>query len=295
MIDNFILREVQNENSVLFAICSVDSNPWDKICLEGTFKTWLKRIENTDEVRIVLGPRPNQVTKFLSERIEDLRWHSGKAISYFLAYFLMFTLFPLRSLIPKLHEEIVTQNNHVIKYKKWRLFFPESLTSLRWKKIAIVNHFLQNFDHDFLVIANPSTYVNIPQLRKLLALMKEDYLDRPLYCGMVEKSADSLFVVGSFILLNRVAARTIIDKRFQIPVHTLDDVAFGKLFSDLGILPVDCHSKRISTLEDLTSMPKEQIIDCINFKVKSIGQTRAESDIDMLKKIDCLLFQEDTN
>lgn len=275
-----------NQDSVLFAICGVDTHPWNKIFSKGTLTTWLSRVEETDGVWLVRGTRPNRAITFLNSFIENWRWNSGKTASYFLAYTLMAILLPLRCIVPKLREVLGSDEVKGATYKVMKFRFPELILSLRWKKIAIAKEFLESTQFPFLVIANPSTYIILSRLREFLSELKAKGPEACIYSGMVANSADSAYIVGSFIILNRCAAEELVNNRIRIPVHTIDDVAIGDFFSRLGVEPIVCPSLVIQSDSDLEVAAKASLDTIINFKIKSITGDRAERDVELLRSID---------
>jgi hypothetical protein len=282
--------ESPNKKSVLFAFSSVDRWPWNKIFDDGTRETWLRQISDSNGVWLIQGRTPGRFFLLLDAFTEHLRWNCGRVVSYFLAYTLMITLLPFRLFVPKLYGGSFLYDGNKAPYRLFQFRFPESLISLRWKKIAIAREFLDCTSFDFLVLVNPSTYVHLSNLQSFLECIEEQKCQREIYSGLTLRSADSEFVVGSFIILNREAARKLVNGRWRIPVHTLDDVAIGEFFHQEKILPISCPTLLVETVADLEQIRKGVPDRIVNYKIKSKDTNRALGDVDLLKKVEELLI-----
>ena len=269
-------------NSIFVVVSDVAVEPWNTISEKGTIPIWLD--SEGQNLLLLRGLSPNYFTIFINKVIEDFRWHRGRRISYLLAYVLMVILFPFRFWVPKIQFP-ESRVSHEGRIKLARIKAPELLVTLRWKKLAAMRYFLTESEADYLLLINPSTYVNFEML---LLFIKENAHIKYLYSGQVARSADSEFVVGSFLLLNRLTVEILYEKAHRIPVHTLDDVAFGKLLSDFGITAIQCPTIEIKHLNEMSNLVS-QIKQVVNFKIKTSGPDRAASDIMVMSKLHKLL------
>lgn len=269
-------------NSIHVVVSDVALEPWKTISEKGMIPIWLE--SESQNLVLLRGITPNIFTNCLNRIIENLRWHRGRIKSYLLAYGLMVILFPFRLWVPKLQilESVVFCEDRI---KLGRIKVPELLVTLRWKKLAAMRHFLKESQADYLLLINPSTYVNFGTL---LSFIRENAHGKYFYSGKLARSADSEFVVGSFILLNRLTVKILYEKAYKIPVHTLDDVAFGKVLRDFGITPTPCPTIEIKHLNELPNLTS-QIQKVVNFKIKTSGPDRSASDISVMYKLHKLL------
>lgn len=236
---------------VLVAAIHCIREPWLEISLNGYKNSWSK--QNTLNFQFIdfYSNEPNRLSILINRIIEDLRWNKGKFISYLVAYFHMILLFPFRFYIPKLKEHKGFRYN--FGHTVFRIFFPDLTSTLRWKKLSIIKFFLNNSQFEYLVIANPSSYINLSLLNKEISNSQLE-ID---YGGMVKYSADSAFVVGSFILISRKVASLMVTKRFLIPTHTIDDVAFGAFLTRFGIDPTEIKSVNLNSTNDFSELLRE--------------------------------------
>ena len=260
----------------LIAVSNSLQDPWLSFLNEGLAETWLSDLQiNEDQILHYFSDSPNKITQALNTFIEKERWYKGKARSYIIAYLLMFLLKPIKSFVPPY--EIV--NEELIKARglQLRVKFPDTYTSLRWRRLSVIDFFLKNTNFDYLIFVNPSTYLNLRALR--------DFLDEAVgleYGGMIKNSADSPFVVGSFIVLSRRCAKKILDKRNVLPTHVMDDVAIGSLLYDCGINPVPLDSLEVLTEE--IDLQEFDYTKCINYKIKVLINKKRK-DVFVLKEI----------
>ena len=120
------------------------------------------------------------------------------------------------------------------------------------------------------MIANPSSYINLSLLEKEIKNSKTGIN----YGGMVKHSADSAFIVGSFILISRKVASLMVAKRFLIPTHTIDDVAFGAFLTQFGIAPKEIKSVNLNSIDDLSALSESDLQKTIQFKVKALVENQ---------------------
>ena len=249
-------------------------SPWIEISNSGYMKSWGLQNSQFCTFHDFFSKKPNRLSVNLNRFIENIRWNHGKFPSYILAYSLMFFLFPLRWYIPRIKFKRSKELN--LHHDMYRVYFPDSITSLRWKKLAIIKYFLDNSNDDFLIIANPSSYLN---LDKLVAVVGDERSGFD-YCGMVKHSADSAFIVGSFILISRKVATLMVAKRFLIPTHTSDDVAFGAFLTRSGIVPIDIESVELNSASEFSTLSENVLRNTIQFKVKALVENqRIDSQI----------------
>lgn len=269
-------------DSVLVVVSDVNREPWSTITTQGLLRYWLR--DDAPNLVLLRGTSPNRITRGFNKLIEGLRWNSGRVCSYLLAYFLMLTLNPFRFSVPRLRidSHLNFPNGRI---NVGRIRTPELLLTLRWKKLAAVNYFLDNSTAEYLILINPSTFINLNSLRTFI---QDNSYVKHLYAGQVSRSADSEFIVGSFILMNRLVAQLLLEKVWKIPLHTLDDVAFGKYLSDRGVGVTECPTIEIDKLEGL-SQSREELRNFVNFRIKTKDPDRALNDVAVMARLSEIL------
>lgn len=262
--------------NVLIAVSNSLQEPWLSFLNEGLAKTWLSDLDvNENQILHFFSNPPNKLMQTLNKFIERERWHRGKARSYLLAYMLMFLLKPIKNYVPAY--ELAKEEVILARGAQLRVKFPDTYASLRWRRLSVIDFYLKNTDFDYLIFVNPSTYLNLRALKDFLHKAKN--LD---YGGMIKNSADSPFVVGSFIVLSRRCAKEILEKRNALPTHVMDDVAIGSLLSENGIKPTSLNSLELLTEE--INLQNFDFTNCINYKIKVL-QNQKRLDVFVLKAI----------
>lgn len=262
--------------NVLIAVSNSLQEPWLSFLNKGLAKTWLSDLEvNENQILHFFSNPPNKLMQTLNQFIERERWLRGKARSRLLAYTLMFLLKPIKNYVPAYE----LANKEVIEARgtQLRVKFPDTYASLRWRRLSVIDFYLKNTDFDYLIFVNPSTYLNLSALKDFLDKVKDFN-----YGGMIKNSADSPFVVGSFIVLSRRCAKDILEKRKALPTHVMDDVAIGSLLSEIGINPTTLNSLEVLTKE--INLQNFDYTKCINYKIKVL-QNQKRLDVFVLKAI----------
>ena len=277
-------RDMPKSNSLMIAIIGTSFDPWRSVFEYGQCKTWLRNLNLKCEVLYLTCKYSGLISRTINRIIEFLRWNSGKKASYAVAYTLMYWLFPFRGIVPtpmRIREDAISDSTS-ITYLQIRC--PEMLTALRWKKISMLRYFLRS-GASYLLFVNPSTYVSIKNLEQFIQTKTTSH-QKYVYAGHIANSADSQFVVGSFILLNRNTAELLLKGRFRIPTHTLDDVAFGKFLADCKVEAEEIETLTISQTQDLARIPDSNIV---NFRIKVPSVRRVKDEITIMKHLETKL------
>jgi len=272
-------KDLESSN-VMISVMGTNFDPWKNIFLSGQRETWLKGIAKKHKTIHVHCRYYGSVIQNMGKAIEFLRWNAGRRSSYLIAYALMIVLFPFRAIVPRLRVLKHREHESLPSIEHMRLNCLETLTSLRWKKLSVINYFLKS-TYKYLLFVNPSTYVSVKNLERFLE-STECIEKRFLYAGQCAHSADSRFVIGSFMLLNRNSAQLLWNGRWKIVTHTLDDVAFGKFFSDNEVEAMEMASINISSKQ---LPPPSELKDMTNIRIKIETKTRVLDEVDVMKAL----------
>lgn len=107
------------------------------------------------------------------------------------------------------------------------LFFncPESLRpGILMKSILAFQHILKNYDFDYVIRTNISTFWNLNQLDKLLNKLP----NKNCVAGQIQKKK---FVTGTGIILSKNLVRYICNNKHKIRINRCDDVELSQFFS----------------------------------------------------------------
>ena len=100
--------------------------------------------------------------------------------------------------------------------------------------ISAMQYLRSNFDFDYLVRTNQSTYWNLPKVEKLLKTLPST----KLYAGQVMFGEEMNFVSGSGIILSGDLVDQIIGNHDKIDSELIDDVSIGRFMKSVGVDPV---------------------------------------------------------
>jgi len=268
------------ENPTFFVgVMHVNRDPWLSIVREGQIPSWSSEKYKNFEVTYFHGIS-SRISVRIDSLIENLRWNQGRNASYFISYVLMVVLAPWRNSLPKAYSSDESQSG--ITERSLLIKIPEMTSTMRWKKLAFLNHYLKNSRAEFVIITNSSSILNFQPIADFVNLNCDEKL--PFYAGHIHHGYDGLFVSGSFTLINRRAAELLVKERSKIPVHVMDDIAFGTGFEKLGVVPINFKSVIIDSEKKLDDYSKKELIESGHFRLKS-GSLASRNDVSIAKKL----------
>ncbi len=265
--------------NLLVGVMHVNREPWISIVRDGQIPTWALQSYKKFEV-VYFHSTMNLLTWKINQIIESLRWTKGKYASYAISYTLMAIYAPWRNFIPTARHSAFKSSG--IDFNSVIVNIPEMTSTMRWKKLAILRHFLDSTKADYLVITNSSSIINLKVLVE--SLIEKHEPGMPLYAGPLHKGYDGTFVSGSFTLLDRRAADLLLKGRSLIPLHVMDDIGFGTAFEKLSISPTEISSLIIASEEDLNKLSDNEIRKAGHFRLKS-GNLKSRNDVALANKL----------
>ena len=265
--------------SFFVGVMHINREPWISIVRDGQIPTWPLQTHKKFEV-IYFHSTLSRFSWASNRIIEKLRWNLGRIASYGISYCLMVIFSPWRNSIPKSVDSTIEKSglSHSAKHVK----IPEMTSTIRWKKIAMLEHFLKSSNAEYLLITNASSIINF---RAIVEWLKHRHNPNvPLYAGPIHVGYDGQFVSGSFTLLNRQAVEVLFLGRKFLPLHVMDDIGFGTAFSKLGVTPTEIKSLMISSEEDLDRYSDSELRKACHFRLKS-GDLSARNDAILAKRL----------
>lgn len=133
------------------------------------------------------------------------------------------------------------------------LFIPceDGISNLGYKVLKSFEYILEKIDFDYIYKMNCSSYLNKSMLRDIVLENQRDNL----YGGFLGKHNDIDFASGAGTLLSKDLVKYIVDNQENWDHSLVEDVAIGKLLSNITIFPMD----RVSIVDGID-------IDKINTK-----------------------------
>jgi len=158
--------------------------------------------------------------------------------------------------------------------QKWcnkKIFYTggdEALTNIGFKNLKVFEAALHNPDWDFIIRANASTYVN----KKLVAEYVQDKPTKGLYMGVgapyTLDGKEFYYAWGPHYLLSRDVVELIVENKDKWNHGLMDDVALGKLMTDLGI---SLNNKGSMASIDINRNPDKPLYSLISYNNNDTG------------------------
>jgi hypothetical protein len=76
----------------------------------------------------------------------------------------------------------------------------------------------------------------------------------------------------------------LLENKNHMPVHVMDDIAFGSAFKKVGIKPTSLDSLNIDSLEKLNSYDDSELSRYFHFRLKS-GDLSARNDVQIMNQL----------
>ena len=221
-----------------------------------------------DVFYLVGNSRSSNLRRAFNNAIEKNR-HSR----YFLfSRFYDFVILNLTSLLPR---SVTLKNNYI------RVNTPEDLRHLGFKLISALK-LLQEMDYQWVLRTTTSSVVNIDKLKGISDELSRE--EKPIFAGAVaERSETHNFIIGSCLLMNKLAIEFILKNRKRWDHSLLDDVALSRIASrTFELIPL----KQISITDECEAkrMEKSDLESTLVVRCKTALQPRG--DIGLIKAVD---------
>jgi hypothetical protein len=264
----------KNQRELLIAVIHSIQEPWLTITKEGQFKTWLNNNYANVSIAHFYAKPANPITRTLDGINERLRWKSGRRIGQLRNAFGFISLFFLRKWIPRISS--LSDNPFEHPSTNYRVHCLDMFLTGRWKRLAVIDHFLSNHDADYLLLTTSSSYVQPERLLNRLLEIE----DEVVYAGPLIGDENDNFVSGAQTVLNRKAAKLFVQNRGKIPVHLLDDVGLGRTAKKLHIKPIQLRTLNIDSIQKLREISIQELKDNHHFRLKAqVGEKRGDVEI----------------
>jgi hypothetical protein len=161
---------------------------------------------------------------------------------------------------------------------------PEDIRHLIPKLISAYEYF-QIREYDWVI---RTTVFSLIFPRNLLEVLRKVESNKPFVGGrIVEQEDGTSFISGSFTVLNRLAIERVLSERKILDIGLIDDVAFSKLFRNLGFSFSPLPSIDIPDTNGLLEMKRLKNKVC---HARCRSNTKKDSDLvllaDAMKTVD---------
>jgi hypothetical protein len=264
---------------MFIAVIHANEEPWESIVSHGQIPFWNKLGIYKSSLAYFVG-LSSEFSIRLNSSVECLRWKRGRFGSYFISYLLKFLFLPFQSKLPRYEDEDSIGSFPLIK-----VYIPETTFSMRWKRVAILDYFITQTNSEFLIMINSSSLINPKYLAEEIRKTAPDSTNLLPYAGggPILNSYDGPFISGAFIVLNRITATLLLNNLAKIPVHVMDDVAFGVALTRLGIKFNELKSITVDSLFKLNINSNSVLRQFSHYRCKSYSNG-SRNDIEMMEK-----------
>ena len=254
-------------------------DPWLSITRDGQLPAWKHSTYKNFSVVYFFGVA-NSITSRIDSIIENMRWVRGRYASYGISYFLMVVLRPWRGTVP--NYELVDSRKSKVEAVSLRVKFPELTATMRWKKLAFLQYFVEKTDADFVIISTSSSLLNFEPIVNFLARTRNS--NKAVYAGRILNGYDCDFASGSFTVMNRESARMLLENKSLIPVHVMDDIGFGTAFKKIGVIPANLKSIDLDSAAKVEATPEAILKETGHFRFKS-GLHNSRTDASLMQDL----------
>jgi hypothetical protein len=232
---------------VIFLIIATERKPWSNILRYGPEATWLRKLpENVKVFKIFSdGSKGSSRYKNSSEVTKN-------------------ELFQIDN--PNISDTTVVADGN-------RLLFPgvSGWAGILQTTISALSYVNSNFEFDYVVRTNVSSYWNLKRLLEMLDRAPRN----DLYMGVIGKSyipklnAEIEFISGAGIILSKDVVELILQNRDRIEADFIDDIALGILARNLNVKVTDAKRKNIGEISRLICIPLHQLSQEYHFRLRS--------------------------
>jgi hypothetical protein len=247
----------------MILVLSVDREPWRTIEVQGQRATWAAST-NEDLPIFWLHGRTRGVMRFLVRT-------GGKAIQL-IGSERMLARYRVLAGSWAAGRPVSQEGDRVVTG------VPETLLNTNPKTIAGLRYMLDNYDFDYLLRTNTSTYLN----RQLLADFVRELPETRYYGGFISESDGDRYASGTCTLLSRDAVE-IINADPQWEYNIVDDMAMGRSMKRSGIALQPFDRINLLTSEHLDSLDADTLRSV--FVVRCKGIHNREHDVVAMHRV----------
>jgi len=251
-----------------FIIIASEEDPWSKIIWDGQENTWLRLLAESDKYIAAYSEGnlgESWIRKSNHRKIAFLNAQINKHV---------------------ISNPVFFNDNHA------RFEGVQGYGSLVGTTLSAMNYLLENYDCDFMVRTNVSSYWDINKLHELLVNKpKHNFYagcGEKLYSGLRGRFQKTEYASGAGMILSADVAKRMIENRSKISNKFIDDIAIGRIASYLGLTLNKLSRVDIDSIEKLDRLSNEELSSNYHFRCKSYlvpGQAEPRGDVHILKEL----------
>jgi hypothetical protein len=231
--------------NIVFIVIATDQKPWGKLLRRGPGSTWFKTLpDNTSVVSIY-----SDGSLGASHYLDQTRVGIEKRL--------------INSELSELKYPVLIEGQRLVfpGISGWAGILPTTLSALEYVRL--------NFEYDFIVRTNVSSYWNVRNLITVLDGMPKNDLFMGVV-GTANVENDELdFISGAGMIMSRNIVEKIIENRSKIDFSYIDDVALGILARDLELNLTPGVRQDFSRILTLLTRPSFELSKIYHFRLRS--------------------------
>lgn len=265
----------QSSVSVICAIVHGLYEPWIDILHKGQVPTWLSIPKPAGfEVIHFHGKKGGALVSVYDKLHEKIRW-TNRWVATPLRWFDEILGFPLRSYIPR-----TTKSQHLdLVDESIQIEFLDIYATMRWKDLAILDHFYNKTDANYLFMTTTSSYLRPHKLMDVINSLPV----HGLYAGAVAYQG-ARFAAGNNRLYSRDVVKRILEGRRSLRCGVIEDLALGNLCNSLGIQMIELPKRNIGSLEELEIISDQELQKQFHFRLTS-GTRANRQDVKIMNDL----------
>ena len=264
-----------NSFSVVCAITHGLYEPFTDILHKGQVPTWLS-IPKPAGFKVIHfhGKSASTVLSAYDKLHEKIRW-TNRWVATPLRWWDEILGLPIRSYIPR-----TTESQHLkLLDQSVQIQFLDIYATMKWKDLAILDHFYRKTDADYLFMTTTSSYIRPLKLLEILNSLPT----YGLYAGAVAYQG-AKFAAGNNRLFSRDVVKRILQERRSLQCGVIEDLALGNLCIALGIRLIELPKMNICSLEELDSIRDQELQKQFHFRLTS-GTRRNRQDVKIMNRL----------
>ena len=165
---------------------------------------------------------------------------------------------------------------------------PSGYGGILYSTISAFKYLMDDFQPDFIVRTNISSFWNLKALRSYLSSVPTTNF----YSGVIGSIEGIQYCSGSGIVMSIDVARKLIEKADQLDLTLIDDLSIGKLLSTLEIFPSEGSRLDISRVRQIRKYSSEKLGSYYHIRCKSLlrfKKFKIRRDVRIMRKLYNLL------
>ncbi len=245
---------------IAFLIIGTNQNPWRRIYLRGQLPTWISQLDE-NETHLVIYSDSSMGTSHPNK-------HNGLKIDF----------------TNKENKNVKISPAVFISRHEASFNGASGFGAILNSTLSGFDHVLKNFNPDYIVRTNISSYWNLPEFRILMECApKSNY-----FAGVTGKVKRGNFVSGAGMIMSKDVARLFVDSASKFDTSYIDDMSFGLVAQKLKIRMTNLSRVDIANKEDVKNLSENILNSTFHFRCKSqikIGDRTIRQDVSIMKKL----------